>query len=461
MEIRLDVEILVHIGAPSRVADDTRYRSLATAYLEFEPNRTTCLPSRQSEHLDGNVGDDGRPSSEPYQSNQDGESSIWDDARVATLHSPQASFGSVLDNADSPRIRTGQARGGVTTPLQASTQTSWQTPPSVVQDSCPMNLTGLAALTSPTRVLENYLQHFASPSRTSEATSPASTRKGASRDTICSPQYTTPGRNQISSSPQVIPCTTRIKKKMNLSDNQVSQNASQPQNVPSKAPSDNEIIEETVLISSSHPSVASRADSEPPPKVPVLPSSPRALARASSDLGPRLSSSQKIPVTISFLGSHGFTFDSLEIRSPEPPTDDVCVEPEHLVTPGLQKLANDIDLSNNFRPTRQTRDLRPFERGYWLLDCSTWEPQLKRNAWAFLANYVGTGTAGWGVWCKRDDTFEELRVYCWGFVAAHVYYLLWLSSQRSVRYTGCSYVDADGQNVIVMAARQITGDQRG
>ena len=40
---RPETEILVHIAAPARAADDTNYRALAAAYLDFEPTSQTCV----------------------------------------------------------------------------------------------------------------------------------------------------------------------------------------------------------------------------------------------------------------------------------------------------------------------------------------------------------------------------------------------------------------------------------
>ncbi|CAJ2501781.1 Uu.00g046340.m01.CDS01 [Anthostomella pinea] len=209
-------------------------------------------------------------------------------------------------------------------------------------------------------------------------------------------------------------------------------------------------------MSSSQASADTRADSEPPPKrhQPDLPStSPRALMRASSDIGPRTTSEQKSLITVAFLDVHGFTYESLELRAPKPPTSVLHLEPPDLVTPSLQKLARALEIPKRFRPKEQKRDLRPFERGHWLLDCSSWEPQLRRDAWAYLANYIGTGVAGWGIWCKRDPEFQWLRTYCFGGVAAHIYLLLYLASQRTILYTGSTWVDGDRIEVITMGAR--------
>ncbi|KAI8632087.1 hypothetical protein F5Y19DRAFT_385166 [Xylariaceae sp. FL1651] len=469
MEKLPDVEILVHIGAQSRAADDTRYRSLAAAYLAFEPTETAPLFPQSAfgdSSKDGEHGPDTQASQYPVA--EDSESSLMlSNDGIGSFRSPQASFRSVVDNADSPQTRLGSGKllshaNHEHTPAPA-TQASWQTPPSIVQDSHPMNHTTFTSLTSPTRVLENYLQHFESPSGSSKLGSQASGRAIAHGQTSQNTTNHIPVANLVPCTPDMIPCTPSAKS-MSVSssvggDALEYQDRSDPQQQPEGRPdetADDNIIEETTFIASSQPSASTRADSEPPPKLrrhDLLMSSPRAFARAASDIGPKTASGRKASVTVTFLSSHGFTYESLEIQPPEPPTADLHIKPHELITTGLQNLARDVDLSARFRPEEQTRELRPYERGHWVLDCSSWEPQLKRDAWAFLANYMGTGRAGWGVWCKRDTEFREVRAYCWGSVVAHIYYVLWLSSQRKIVFTGSSWIDAEGNKVIIMGAR--------
>ena len=125
-----------------------------------------------------------------------------------------------------------------------------------------------------------------------------------------------------------------------------------------------------------------------------------------------------------------------------------------LITPVLAKLATDLNLPKRFRPSLQTRKLRPYERGYWLVDCTSWDRELKESCWLFLADYLGSGAAGWGVWCTRDEGFTRLRTYCWGAVVGHLYLLLYIISKREVLYTGTVvWVDGDGEVVIKVDAR--------
>ncbi|KAI1189374.1 hypothetical protein F5B17DRAFT_391746 [Nemania serpens] len=465
MEEKPDAEILIHIGAPSRAVDDTRYRALAAAYLACEPARQVYFYP-QSIHDNGGQDDTHLSVIQVSQAHDDGESSILPpDDKINPIQLSQASFRSVIDNAGSPHIRMRVMPDDAflqQTPI-STTQASWKTSPSTVQDSHPMSYADFSSLTSPTRVLENHLQLFESPLLASKQDNQGSRSAGSYGRTYSSHERRQSfSRNLVPCTPPMIPCTPRVRNTAELSydreeelEYQVSINPRQEPVAPVADASDNTIIDETRFLSSPHLSAPTRADSEPPFKSRrlELATSPRTIVRAASDMGPQLLPDRNPPVTIEFVSSHGFTYESLEIRPPEPLTSELHIRPHNLVTPGLQKLGRDVGLPSRFQPDGRTRELRPYERGHWLLDCSSWEPRLKCNAWALLANYIGTGIAGWGVWCKRDHDFGELRVYCWGLVVPHIYYVLWMASQREIVFTGSVWIDSEGAKVIVMGSR--------
>lgn len=120
------------------------------------------------------------------------------------------------------------------------------------------------------------------------------------------------------------------------------------------------------------------------------------------------------------------------------------------MTEKLEKLARDVDIRKRFRPREMRRVLRPFERGYWHVDCSAWPDSIKRDTWGFLTNYVSNGDAGWGIWCRRDKDYKWIRLYCWGCAIGHMHLLLYLASRRELNYTGTTWVGGDGEAVVVM-----------
>ncbi|KAK1781130.1 hypothetical protein QBC45DRAFT_406851 [Copromyces sp. CBS 386.78] len=192
-------------------------------------------------------------------------------------------------------------------------------------------------------------------------------------------------------------------------------------------------------------------------------SSGKPLARSTSDIGPRQNA-----IKDHQLAERSARLSSvLELYSPCPPTSDhlfdlsACgkegegaeTDNTSLITPVLAKLATDLNLPMRFQPFLQTRDLCPYERGYWLVDCTSWGRELKESCWLFLADYLGSGAAGWGIWCTRDEGFTRLRMYCWGAVVGHMYLVLYIISKREVLYTGTKWVDGEGEVVIRMEAR--------
>lgn len=56
--------------------------------------------------------------------------------------------------------------------------------------------------------------------------------------------------------------------------------------------------------------------------------------------------------------------------------------------------------------------------------------------------------ASWGVWCRRSPAHDSLRLYCWGHLVKHTYLLIYLASERALKYTGAAWKDAEGEVVL-------------
>lgn len=463
-----DAEILIHITAPSRTSDDVRYRSLAAAYIDFQPHRLEQLSGPNPIAIPSGSGDI------PAASLQEaaGERSFGES--FSSPASPLASFRSVLDNANS-QGRFKQPNLPIppfhqpSASQKSAPDSSWSTPPSVVQDSVPENDATTALLTTPTRVLEHYLQNFASPSQASQNLTRR--REVAEENTRVSPL----GKQSAASSSQernnqlaIIPCTPEKKRpqKESLSNSvepRTSQSSFQSIHSARETPYnsqgqefDEEIIEDTIIQIEPATPQATRADSEPPPskraKRDKSDASPGALLRTSSDIlhNAPVSSTR----SITFLPKQGDKYDRLTLEAPEPPVGHDTIFPEDLITPGLAQLAGDLKISKRYKPEVRTRELRPLERGYWMVDCSDWPADLKTEAWVFLANYIGKGVAGWGVSCHRDGDFTYLRLYCWGLLVAHIYFVIYLASRRRVCFSNTTWIDASSEVVIRMPKKE-------
>jgi hypothetical protein len=120
------------------------------------------------------------------------------------------------------------------------------------------------------------------------------------------------------------------------------------------------------------------------------------------------------------------------------------------VTESLRYLGENKNLAQCFKPVFVSRDLRQSERGYWTFDITPWPAQLRLDFFQFLAKMIEPGRVGWGVWCTRELAALEVRVYCWGEVARHVYLMLYVASKSKVRKLGLKWIDADGEVVVQM-----------
>ncbi|KAF4510605.1 hypothetical protein G6O67_002481 [Ophiocordyceps sinensis] len=451
------VEILVHVAAPSASADDARYRRLARAYLAFDPPARDALPadacSRGSPHSDG-----------PEAQTRPVEATAWPAPELFYARDSQdLSFQSALDNRSSPRLRPlwrSRPPPASAAPLSATASapldsqdapppSSFCPPASQVGDSYPLPDAGVFT-TTPTRILQRYLSNAraSTGTPTSAASSPRAPSPGAKAiDVPSSPPL--PSRHHEPPSQHhgglVIPETPVAPPPL----------APPPGRRTAAEPGCSALVDVTHVSSSfvSRPpaSSPSRAESEPPPPPPKKPRltghESLVLVRSTSDAGPVMARARAAAAL-----DHD---DALDIRPPSPPAGTAHVDPASLVSDKLAKLAR--DLSSRYRPEPARRALEPLERGYWLLDCSGWPPQTRRDTWVFLTNYLGSGLAGWGVWCRRgadaaprqqrqqQQQHAWIRLYCWACVAKHTYLLLYLASGRHVRATGAAWYGADGQ----------------
>ncbi|KAK4099779.1 hypothetical protein N658DRAFT_498022 [Parathielavia hyrcaniae] len=431
-------EILVHIAAPARAADDFRYRALAAAYLSFEPASNTPVvlgvPNDSQEACSGrsSVGNEPPHTQDLTRSNP------------GVIESPMLSFQSAADNRGSPLLRQPDEDN------MLEFQPSWRPPPSVIQDSMPDNEFVLPQYCTPTRILEHYTSGLAS---TPLNTSPISQRSETKPlPPSSSPEIGRAGKLTTNNDDRSPPLHEDRGTVIPLSPKEAVKRQRQV------TPTASAIVEETRTGSSypsqqDAPASSSRAESEPPlskrPRTSRDPAPGKPITRSASDLGPR-----ERRTNPGMPPHHDSDLpDTLEILSPPPLTDQRELRPEDMITDVLAKLARELDLEKRFRPESQTRGLRPFERGYWLVDCASWGPELKRSAWGFLAEYLGKGAGGWGTVCRRDEGFSHLQLYCWGCVVGHMYLVLYLACRRRVLYTGTRWIGADGEAVVVMGAK--------
>lgn len=450
-------EILVHISAPSRAADDVVYRQLAEAYLAFQPDSRTRISLVD-------------PSAEPHKQAPVPPASPNRDADVPLeLASQDLSFRSAVDNRASPRLRCTPRRHHELASSQATnanTQASWEAPPSQISDSYPMPNQVMLHV-SPTRVLEQYLRASGvrlpsppspepcpEPSSPSDRKRPALEAGGPSPSRVDVPSSLPDSEHPKSLEIEAPGYITTLKVIP------VTPLSARTEKVPQASfESTDYFIGDSILDITHIPSTAAndvshRAGSEPPlAKRSKTTHVHGDLMRSTSDTGPMLPSSI-VPSSIS--SSHPSLVEcsnSLEMHSASPPIGIISLNPADFVSDKMAKLGK--DMAHRWCPEAK-RDIDPLERGYWLVDCATWSPEDRLYTWTFVCNYLRKGQAGWGTWCRRDGNHGWIRLYCWGHVAQHMYLMLYLASKRLMKKTGASWYGPDGQLALHVPPQETT-----
>jgi hypothetical protein len=483
-----DVEIMVHTTAPSRGQDDARYRALTRAYMAFEPVTRQKLRensvSNEAESLDGQA--NGQLRQELLQSTQeeresaasyrpDDENDASTGARTSfysdvldqlglsrSLESPMLSFNSVLDNADSPVFRGLVTRDDEVSEIVRNAQTeqssdSWRPPPSVIADSQPDNDRALTAFSSPAQILELYLQKLDS----SEESSPHSGLReyadhemsmGSLLDSrelvpnsfessriLSSPSPDKRPRTNAQPIPAIrsddAPSTQDPDLDLKMKWPESSTGEIQTSSVPARATNNSSISSEEENPHQHKRQRTELSKTEHVKTTAIMPSS-----NAVTDPSSSPTSTQTLSVWSKVL----------EIRPTPPITSSSDLTAEMFITDTLHQLASKMPAARLFRPVEENRDLRPMERGYWLVNCRSWNEELRSRCWNCLGNYIGKDLVGWGVWCIRDVENLTIRVYCWGIIVGHIYLLLYMASEGKIKGTSACWIGGDGEAIIKM-----------
>jgi hypothetical protein len=491
---RREVEILVHATAPSRGQDDARYRSLAQAYLDFEPASThgldngpgneleEDLDAQASSQLQGELGQstlESRESEASYRPEDElATASIIEssaslqnrDLRLETsqgLDSPVLSFSSALDNADSPvwqNLHNGSQKVPHGPP---SNQQTPQRSALEIADSQPENNKAIPAFSSPTRILELYLQQVQSSGERSSSYGIARNDPQACGSSPELPYATQ--KTQFRTS-------RRVEKEPSLTSGTPSSPSPQkhqrknPQHI-SKRNSNRITSTQDPAMSEKRKWVESSFDDSH-----TSSSAPTKLSIESSTVKTRITRSRKRQSTdgsvdeitrtkevtsrritmVTTSSAPSFEAKSswaekYEIRPPAPQTSTKDLTPDLLITPSLQQLAQKMPLTVLFRPKIQVRDLRPMERGHWIVKCRNWDPSVRKRCWECLGSFIGRGLGGWGVWCLRDKALDIIKVYCWGTIVGNIYLLLYMASESKIEVAGACWIGGDGDAIITMA----------
>ncbi|KAJ5042057.1 uncharacterized protein L3040_004616 [Drepanopeziza brunnea f. sp. 'multigermtubi'] len=569
---RKDVEILVHATAPSRGQDDTRYRALAQAYLDFQPwQRVTIVEeladdatlekdTQAGSHLQHELPRSTQEDRESQKSFRPGDeySSAEEDIYEydifrcsQPINSPDLSFNSVEDNAGSPVF---QARVSchVDAPEDDQNQEhgetgSWRAPPSEIADSQPENIQAMSIFSSPTRMLELYLQNQESQGSrtTSDLNSPEKLRQSSSLDLPAHmrgvPSLSPESSRNKSSSLEVpagvrgraslSPVVSRNTSSLELPARKGGESHSSPKtsdkttsslelpgpvrreasplpetdcnktssldlpsglrgeldsssgNAPSQSsPSPVKCpVRRSVRLappstqdpaldlkrkwanansddsqSSTAPPTSAGRTAQPSKSTQHLLARPEKRLRMESpgahvsvSRQPALPSSKPNQPSVTSSSSGPLVWnEKLEIRPRPPATSTGDLTAEMLLTPALANLEKKMPPLPN--PAFQRRTLRDFERGYWLVNCEDWSEGRRNRCWEELGDFIGNDRAGWGVGLVREADFTSFRIYSFGYVAGHIYLLLYMASRSKIGKAGICWKGGDGETIIQM-----------
>lgn len=148
----------------------------------------------------------------------------------------------------------------------------------------------------------------------------------------------------------------------------------------------------------------------------------------------------------------------LELSTFTPDKSIQDIKPEDMITDGLKYVA--MRAGDEYQPVFQSREISPCERGYWLLSCSEWSMAEKDEAWVILSRYITERIAGWGITCKRDPVFSEIRIDCWGCTVLHFYLILWVAGGKKAKYAGMTWTAEDGEVVVRMRDHPLPWEAR-
>ncbi|KAJ5555787.1 hypothetical protein N7535_008219 [Penicillium sp. DV-2018c] len=436
MDSKPGTEILVHIAAPSTANDDERYRAQVAAFLQFQSvSRQQLMPTPTGRDSDPDHDHHAHPFSA--------------DAARHSLPTPQHEEpSSILREAPRPEV----ARS-VSDP-HARSQTDPHPQGQIIEhhvSSVPDSLESLISVIPDSQPEIGHELVNAASSRVTLSPSLQDDRQAKRRRTMLSPEYQE-SIHRVTISAPAAPAQPAAEHTVN--------------GVHSAKPT------MPIFIPSSNPELELEIIDSPPP-------SPAATIAATT-------------ATTSIPDPLNLTNLPLLIHPPKPPISTATFTTH--ITPTLAMLAERLKPARTYKPSHQSRDLDPLERGYWLVrlaietsphdddrdpagvtrpgstnptpnaskameeSAHVWPAELLRAFWSFLHDFVGKdGRAGWGVWCileaeevRSSTTHLSLKVYAWGEIAMHMYLLLFLASERQIRKMGVQWRDAGEEVVIQM-----------
>lgn len=411
-------EILAHISAPATRQNDELYRSLAGAYLQFEPHRTLADKPRQTQD----------ESKQPSASGLDISATvnegtpIDEGAKTSDLYTSKDSYGSFPSHISFED----QAKGceGVASPSSSR-------------------------LVRLERNYAKWKQHI--------------TPRSNSLDTQ--------RRNQ-SSSHGLEDAETAF-----IEDTQLAAQALQSQlqddfSTTFEDTSEDELESQFSLGQNYPPGVErARQQSENPIVEMLEPASSMSYAGSGDvsvdqDKQPYLNDHMSFSIATDHIRSEvqSQPIDRrITLKSPDstdlptvafPPAPNISVTCPEILPSQITKYLATIKTHNptRFKLNKELYSPKSDDRGHWTVKCSGWPNELRHEFWSVLYGHVVSGRLGWGTTLHRESSrsqqIGQVKLYCWGEVVEHMWLVLWLCSKGKVSTTMLKWFDADGRAIL-------------
>ncbi|KAH6879270.1 hypothetical protein BKA58DRAFT_112746 [Alternaria rosae] len=452
-------ELLVHISAPATRQNDQLYRSLADAYLDFEPHRNNVEESPQhdvsSQFATSRVSDPSPPNK---------GSSFRGSINTSILSTSKDSYGSFPSYLSSD----GNSKGN------AGASSEW-----AAEDDFAPTSSRLAQLE---RIHQNWRVQ-------STPKSSAASKRRSTKDVASSPEDAdTAFIEDTQAAVQAL--QSQLQDSFSMTSENTSGDESDAGDVTQEVSSSPvEPAEHTIVATAEEPGSPSATSS---PEVPItnmnlLESTrpeiasdiPDAKTPASQEPHPESSSvaeeqqdsfrSDDVSKPASSLAEDKASENSKvqEIDNSGPPIDftkypemvespppKIGVESPKTwptqVTPYLEALKEQYP--DKFKPIRKSRNPVRNEKGHWLIDFSTWPAQAQKDLWDGVCEPLKDGRLSWGAFLYREkgssETLGRVQLFNWGELAEHMWLLLWVCSKGKIVGAGLKWMV--GRDVILV-----------
>jgi len=425
-------EVLVHISTPATRANDDLYRSLADAYIAFEPHRSS-QSANDDEALSETVG---LPPSARLPSSQGQAPESNAAAPVFTSMDSYGSFPSHLTSGDrSSDQHNSESHEIPSSPEDVSIsrlerlehiQTRWRE-----QRTSRSSLANSRRQSNSTMILSDE-----------DSTFIENTQQAFQAMESQLPDHLSTTSEEASDDDAYVAVTEDVGQD---ADEGVGVETSRTPFGPSSGNVQNESLLDTSLVREQSTTRKSLSVTYTEQKI-QSPSSQHSTI--SVDLESKRTSQTGHPEA----PAYHVDFDILTSMACPPPPTITMISPGTLpsqITPYLGQLKQQNP--GRFKPKAVHRALEADERGHWRVDCRLWPKHVQQQFWIFLQKDVESGRLGWGVTLHRDTVRMRLglvRLYCWGETIEHVWLTLWLHSGGRVWSTGAVWVDSGEIEVV-------------